>query len=167
MAHSDITVLRKTREQEIENLFATQAVLRRRAEELSGGLREMQDEKEGLEQQLQLAVMNSDLLEDWVRENAGKKRRDEVDVDDIFEPCDPLSKQLIECTAADMAVEDTFYSLDKSVQEGAIPLDMYLKSIRALSREQFFHRATSVEVRASQVRSRVAAMSARASRQAS
>ncbi|CAA7390594.1 unnamed protein product [Spirodela intermedia] len=166
-AHSEIIATRKSREQEIENLFATQAVLRRRAEELSSGLREMHDEKEGLEQQLQLALMNSDLLEGWVRENAGKKRRDELDVDELFEPCDLLSKQLIECTAADMALEDTFYSLDKSVQEGAIPLDMYLKSIRALSREQFFHRATSAKVRASQGHSKIAAKSARAPRQAS
>ncbi|CAA6655358.1 unnamed protein product [Spirodela intermedia] len=59
-----------------------------------------------------------------------QEAEDELDVDELFEPCDPLSKQLIECTAADMALEDTFYSLDKSVQEGAIPLDMYLKSIR-------------------------------------
>uniref|UniRef100_A0A1D1XJ06 Protein ELC n=1 Tax=Anthurium amnicola TaxID=1678845 RepID=A0A1D1XJ06_9ARAE len=165
--HAEIVSLRKNRELEMEGLFATQAALRRREEELSRGLRGMQEEKEGLEQQLQLVLMNTDVLEGWVRDNEGKKRRDEVDVDQVFEPCDPLSRQLMECTAADLAVEDTVYSLDKAVQEGAIPFDMYLKNIRALSREQFFHRAISAKVRAAQVQAQAGSMAARAPQYAS
>ncbi|MQL93347.1 hypothetical protein Taro_025996 [Colocasia esculenta] len=162
MVHADTFALRKSREVEMEGLFGTQAVLRRRDDELSSGLREMQDEKEALEQQLQLVLMNTDVLEGWMRENQGKKRMDEIHVDEIFELSDPLSKQLTECTAADLAVEDTIYSLDKAVQEGAVPFDMYLKNIRILSREQFFHRATATKVRAAQVQAQVTNMAARA-----
>ena len=163
LVQSDIASLQKSREREVENLFANQATLKRRSEEIAFGLREMMDEKEGLEQLLQLSVINSDLLGNWVRENSGKVK-EEVNIDDIFEPCDGLSGQLLECTAADMAVEDTLYSLDRSAQEGAIPFDAYLKNVRALCREQFFHRVVAVRVKATQVQSQITSMANRARR---
>ncbi|PKI68743.1 hypothetical protein CRG98_010800 [Punica granatum] len=132
-------------------------------EQLNRGLREMQDEKEGLEQQLQMVLMNGDVLDDWLRENEGKaKLGSSLDVDDAFECADLLSKQMVECTAVDLAIEDTVYSLDKAIQEGAIPFDQYLRNVRLLSREQFFHRATGIKVRAVQMQAQVASMAARA-----
>lgn len=161
--HSDIGVLRKVREAEMEGLFNAQAVLRQREELLAKGLREMYDEKEGLEQQLQMVLMNTDVLEAWLRENEGKlKKLRKVDVDDAFEPCDTLSKQMLESTASDLAIEDIIYSLDKAVQEGSIPFDQYLRNVRLLSREQFFHRATNAKVRAAQMQAQVSSMAARA-----
>ncbi|CAA7398945.1 unnamed protein product [Spirodela intermedia] len=162
VVHADMVALRKTREVETEELMSTQGVLRRREDELRRGLRDMQGEKEGLEQQLQVMLMNADVLEQWLRENEGKKKGHDVDAEELFEPCDPFSKQLIECTAVDLAAEDAIYSLDTAVREGAIPLDLYLKNIRVLSREQFFHRATSKRVRAAQVEAQVSGMAATA-----
>ncbi|KAK1412250.1 hypothetical protein QVD17_33343 [Tagetes erecta] len=162
--HSDVVQLRKTREGEMEGMFSAQSVLRQRGEEVSNGLREMQDEKEGLEQQLQMVLMNTDVLEGWLRENEGKLGRglSDLDVDDAIVPLDSLSKQMLECTASDLAIEDVVYALDKSVQEGCIPFDLYLKNIRFLSREQFFHRATAGKVRAIQMQSQVTSMASRA-----
>ncbi|XP_051121401.1 protein ELC-like isoform X2 [Andrographis paniculata] len=163
--NGDIKNMRKSREGEMEGLFATQAVLRKREEDLTKGLKEMQDEKEALEQQLQMVLMNSDVLEGWIRENESKLRGNDVgniDIDECFEPCDALSKQMMDCTALDLAVEDTIYALDKAVQEGAVPFDQYLRNVRLLAREQFFHRATSSKVRAIQMQAQVASMAARA-----
>ncbi|KAI3818605.1 hypothetical protein L1987_12418 [Smallanthus sonchifolius] len=158
--HSDVMQLRKTREAEMEAMFSAQAVLRRQEEELSKGLREMLDEKEGLEQQLQMVLMNTDVLEGWVSENEEKLGGDSsnFDADDAIVPSDSLSKQMLECTASDLAIEDVVYALDKSVQDGSIPFDLYLKNIRLLSREQFFHRATSGKVRAVQMQAQVTSM---------
>ncbi|CAN1121358.1 Protein ELC-like [Linum perenne] len=99
MAHGDMSQLRKTREAEMEGLFNGQAVLRRE-EDANRGLKELQDEKEGLEAQLQVVLMNSDVLESWVRENERmvKGKLGEVDVDSAFECMDSLSKQMLECT---------------------------------------------------------------------
>lgn len=158
---SDIGVLRKTREGEMEGVVSVQAALREREERIGRGVREMQGEKEALEQQLQMVSMNTDVLESWLRENGGKVKN--VDVDDAFECCDVLSKQMIECTAADLAIEDVVYALDKAVQEGSIAFGQYLRNVRLLSREQFLHRATNSKVRAAQMGAQISSMAARAS----
>ncbi|OMP09157.1 hypothetical protein CCACVL1_00184 [Corchorus capsularis] len=165
MVHGDIVGMRKAREVEMEGLFSAQAVLRRREEEINRGLKEMQDEKEALEQQLQIVLMNTDVLDSWVRDNEGKMKnlgKTNVDVDDAFNCADVLSKQMLDCTAADLAIEDVVYSLDKAVQEGAVSFDQYLRNVRSLSREQFFHRAIAAKVRAAQMQAQVASMAARA-----
>ncbi|KNA23188.1 hypothetical protein SOVF_027170 [Spinacia oleracea] len=165
MVHGDVVGLRKKREAEMEGLFSAQATLRQREEQINKGLKEMFDEKEGLEQQLQMVLTNADVLEGWLRENEEKmsKLGSNFDVDDAFEPCDTLSKQMIEASASDLAIEDVIYSLDKAVQDGVIPFDQYLKNVRLLSRDQFFHRATSVKVRAAQMQAHVASMASRTS----
>ncbi|KAB2594875.1 protein ELC-like [Pyrus ussuriensis x Pyrus communis] len=164
MVHGDMAGLRKTREAEIEGLFNAQAVLRQRSEQLNKGLKEMVDEKEGLERQLQMVLMNLDVLEAWLRENEGKTRgRLDGDVDDAFECIDPLSKQMLDCTASDLAIEDVVYSLDKALQDGSIAFEEYLKNVRSLSRKQFYHRATAAKVRAVQMQSQVANMASRLS----
>uniref|UniRef100_A0A2P2IPG8 Uncharacterized protein MANES_11G009300 n=1 Tax=Rhizophora mucronata TaxID=61149 RepID=A0A2P2IPG8_RHIMU len=164
--HGDILQLRKAREAEMEALFSAQSVLRRREEEINKGLKEMLDEKEGLEAQLQIVLMNTDVLESWVKENYDGKMKvnfdGELDVDSVLECADVLSKQMLDCTAADLAIEDVVYSLDKAVQEGAVPFDQYLRNVRLLSREQFFQRATAAKVRAVQMQAQVASMAARA-----
>ncbi|XP_040994895.1 protein ELC-like [Juglans microcarpa x Juglans regia] len=165
LVHGDMTTMRKAREAEMEGLFNAQAMLWHREEQLKKGLNEMHDEKEGLEQQLQMMLMNTDMLEAWLRENEAKLRnlRPNVDVDDAFEIIDVPSKQMLECAASDLAIEDVVYSLDKAVQEGAIPFDQYLRNVRLLSREQFFHRATATKMRAAHMQAQVAHMAARIS----
>ncbi|CAK7336429.1 unnamed protein product [Dovyalis caffra] len=162
--HGDMLQLRKTREAEMESLFTAQAVLRRREEDVNKGLKELRDGMEVLESQLQVVLMNTDVLEAWVRQNEGKVKgvTKDIDVDNAFECVDVLSQQMLECTSVDMAIEDVVYSLDKAVQEGAMPFDQYLRNVRLLSREQFFNRATAAKVRAAQMQAQVASMAARA-----
>ncbi|CAK8576852.1 unnamed protein product [Lathyrus sativus] len=161
MVHNDVTSLRKTREAEMESLFGLQGVLKQREEVLDKGVKEMREEMEGLEQQLQMVLMNTDVLEGWLRDNQGKKLESLENVEDAFECVDVLSKQMLDCTAADLAIEDTLYALDKGVQVGAVPFDQYLRSVRVLSREQFFQRATAAKVRAAQLQAQVANIAAR------
>ncbi|KAG6404420.1 hypothetical protein SASPL_136666 [Salvia splendens] len=166
--NGDVRDMRKGSEGQMEGMLGAQAVLRRREEELRRGLKEMLDEKEALEQQLQVVLMNADVLEGCVRDNEGKLEGgnvESIDLDEAFVLCDALSKQRLDCAASDMAVEDTVYALDKAVQEGVMPFDQYLRNVRLLSREQFFHRATASKVRAVQMQAQVASMASRTSMQ--
>lgn len=157
----EVAEMRKAKEMEMDKLANVQGLLRQREETCKKGLRELYQEKEALEQQLQTVLTNTDVLETWLKHNT--KPDTDVDIDNSFEPCDALSKQLLECTSCDLALEDLLYSLDKAVQEGVIPVDMYLKHVRTVSREQFLHRATAVKVRAAQAQLQVAAIAGRAS----
>ncbi|XP_031503053.1 protein ELC-like [Nymphaea colorata] len=212
MLHSDTVALRKSREAETDSVVRAQRELKRRGRQIDEGLRQMMDEKEGLEQLLQKVLMNTDLLGTWLREK-GEKNMLVIDddegrtqdfhgrmkqfnsrfgwarikhnvffflfswlgwghgpsgppplsaPDDVFEPCDPLSRQMLECIAFDRAIEDTFYSLDEAMRQGVIPFDAYMRNIRALSREQFLHRATSAKVMAAQMQSVITSMASRA-----
>ncbi|XP_042496057.1 protein ELC-like [Macadamia integrifolia] len=162
--HVDAEGLRKNREAGMEGLFDLQVILRQRDELLSMELRKFQEEKEGLEQELQMIMIDTDMLESWLRENGrrGGKAKS-VEVEEVFELCDGLSRQMLECTAADLAIEDVIYTLDESVQEGSVPFDQYMRNIRSLSREQFFHRATATKARELQMQSQVANMATRIS----
>ncbi|KMZ69376.1 hypothetical protein ZOSMA_215G00100 [Zostera marina] len=160
--NGDLFEARKKVKGEMDALFGVQAELKTRGETLNCGIGEMHREIEGLEQQLQLVMMNADVLESWVKENSCKMKISDVDkVDGMFETHDGLSRQLLEQTSADLAVEDTVYALDRALQDGAIPFDKYVKTIRTLSREQFFCRATIAKVNAAQLQSRVANMAGR------
>lgn len=143
----------------MDELMTIQAQLKQRDDHLKHGIRDMQKEKETLEEQLQVILTNTDVLENWLRINDKPDRK--VEVDDVFEPSDGLSKQMLDCTSADLAVEDILYSLDKAVQEGSISVDIYLKHVRSLAREQFFHRAISTKIREAQLQTQVDKMAAR------
>ncbi|KFK25620.1 hypothetical protein AALP_AA8G138200 [Arabis alpina] len=163
MIHGDLVLMRTGREAEAEELLSLQGGLKRREEEINMGLKEMVEEKETLEQQLQVIAMNSEFLDSWIRENQGKAKSllVDLDVDDAFECNETLSKQMLDCTALDLAIEDVVYSIDKSFRDGLVPFDQYLRNVRLLSREQFFYRATAAKVSAVQMEAQVASIAAR------
>jgi ESCRT-I complex subunit TSG101 len=165
MAYADAAALRTDREAEVDALFAAQAELRHRGGLVADGVRRMGEEKEALEQCLQDVMMATDVTESWVMENS--RRGDTQAADDAIQPADVLSRQMIDCTAGDLALEDTIYALDKAIQEGSVPFDSYLRSVRALARDQFFHRALSAKVHSAQQQAKVASMAARAPQYAS
>ncbi|KAG6548231.1 hypothetical protein Mapa_010282 [Marchantia paleacea] len=159
--HRDMNTMVRRANADMDELFNTQVILNERIEIVDQGFHEMQREKELLEEELQLYMTNTVEIESWLRHNDGD--RSELDIDRVFEPCDALSNQLLENTAADLAIEDILYSLDRAVQEGVIPWDNYYKTVRSLSREQFYLRATCAKVKAAQRHHQVEGMAFRAS----
>ncbi|XP_020266620.1 LOW QUALITY PROTEIN: protein ELC-like [Asparagus officinalis] len=130
------------RGREMEAVVSAQAELRKPGRRRFGrGVREMTGRRRPLSMQLQLVLMN-DVLEDVVRtmreEGGGNSF---VDSDGVFEMADGFSRQMAECTAAELAAEDYgFISLNKAVQEGAEPFEMYFEECDGAVEEQFFHR---------------------------
>lgn len=151
-------------EVEMDELFSTQVHLNQRKEQVEQGFRDMQQEKESLEEQLQLYMTNTDIVEAWLRENE-RGEKSEQSFDGILQPVDDISRQLLESTAADLTIEDVLYSLDRAMQDGSVPWEAYYKAVRQLSREQFYHRATCLKVAAVQRHLQVERMAARASQQ--
>jgi len=61
---------------------------------------------------------------------------------------EPLYGQIVKCFAEDAALGDAIYHLGEGLRLGLIPsLDLYLKKVRNLSRQQFYLRATMIKAR--------------------
>jgi ESCRT-I complex subunit TSG101 len=105
----------------------------------------------------------TDIIEAWVAQNRkGAADAADAEAEGAIQPADTLSRQMLECTAADRALEDAIYALDRAVQEGSVPFDGYLRSVRALAREQFFQRVLCTKINGAQQQAQVARMAARA-----
>ncbi|KQK02186.1 protein ELC-like [Brachypodium distachyon] len=166
-AYADAAALRTAREAEVDTLFAVQAELRARGDMVGDGVRRIAEEKEALERRLQDVMMATDVTEAWVAQNRKGSAAHDTDADGAIQPADALSRQMLDCTATDLALEDTIYALDKAVQDGSVPFDGYLRSVRALAREQFFQRVLCTKVNNAQQQAHVARMAARAPQYAS
>uniref|UniRef100_A0A2P2QP05 SB domain-containing protein n=1 Tax=Rhizophora mucronata TaxID=61149 RepID=A0A2P2QP05_RHIMU len=85
----------------------------------------------------------SDLLINWLRVTDGKSLSPSLtvaDSDEAFEAVDENSKLVIDCLAADRAIDDLIDALDKALEQQVLNIDAYTKQVRALAREQFYSR---------------------------
>ena len=66
----------------------------------------------------------------------------------IVEAEEPLYGQIVKSYAEDAAISDAIYHLGEGFRTGLFPsLDLYLKKVRNLSRQQFYLRATMIKAR--------------------
>ena len=136
-------------------------------EDIERSLREMRAERGAWEHRIGGMQAATVALEEWVSENEGKVsgvggveggeegaegvERKETDIADAaFRPEDPLSEQILEEMAKDLALEDAMDCLDEALSAKQIELEPYLELIRELSKEQFFARATTMVARKEQ-----------------
>eukprot|EP00898_Chlorokybus_atmophyticus_P008304 jgi/Chlat1/8475/Chrsp80S07882 len=136
---------------ELRSITETKQTLASRTASLEQGIKDLRLEKERLEKALQSFKASTSDIEMWML--AHDRRPEDVAVDDVFVPADPLSKQVLDACAEDLAVDDVVYALDRALQQGRIEPDWYLKTVRSMSREQFFQRATAIKARATQMHS--------------
>lgn len=69
------------------------------------------------------------------------KEGEDINPDEVYGPTQPLFKQLLDAYAEENAVVDAIYYTGEGLRAGVISLDVFLKSIRELSRRQFMLRA--------------------------
>mmetsp|Transcript_29199 Transcript_29199/g.41092 ORF Transcript_29199/g.41092 Transcript_29199/m.41092 type:complete len:494 (-) Transcript_29199:1288-2769(-) len=106
---------------------------------------QMQQYKNELEQYEALLEANDMQATEFLNAN----EMVEVDVDTIVGTTDPLTNQVLELVSEDSAIEDTLYYLNRALESNSIDLDTFLKSFRALSKQQFYARSTAKKAAAS------------------
>lgn len=153
LVHKDLESLGRATEDEVNALLTLQADLRRRAEAIGFALRALEEEKEGVQLNLQRVLENVHALEKWGRENGNRKAPDggEVDVDNVFVSRSNLSAELLRWQTADRAIDDVDSKLEKMLQDGSLPFRLYLESLHALATRQFLIRASWIIIQAAQV----------------
>lgn len=124
----EIEVLKKTSNDLNRGKIQLDEMKTRMAKEISE-LTEAKNKLQELDDQLQEFIVKYD------------KEGEEINPDEVYGPTQPLFKQLLEAYAEENAVVDAIYYTGEGLRKGVISLDVFLKSVRELSRRQFMLRA--------------------------
>lgn len=144
----DMATLTAEAEEQTEQLSKMQAEMVSRAEIANGMVSELEREKLMLTERVKELAVEADVVMNWLRvhdreawsaatgdevENAFEITHGDGGVGD--------SKTVVDCLAADKATEDLMYALDEAVERGVVSFQAYIRQVRVLAREQFYHRA--------------------------
>jgi len=129
-----------------QQLQAEIEVLKQTSNDLNRGKIQLDNMKVRMEQEItdlteakqKLSELDEQLQEFIVRYD---KEGEEINPDEVYGPTQPLFKQLLDAYAEENAVVDAIYYTGEGLRAGVISLDVFLKSIRELSRRQFMLRA--------------------------
>ncbi|GMI98735.1 hypothetical protein like AT2G38830 [Hibiscus trionum] len=149
MLHYDMVALQAGTFEEIEWLSLLQEELKRRDSFTTSMINEMDMERKSLKERAKDWAEETDRLVNWLRVNDGRAvmglDTGDIGVEDVFE-MDETSRERLETSAADLAIEDVLYKLDKALELEAVSFDSYIKQVRSLAREQFFHRHKEMDL---------------------
>ena len=109
---------------DIDLQFEHQLQLTESQEKVTRGVQSLEKLKEDLERTLQKVASQTTSLTLWLDENEAHAA---VDPDLIVIPADALSKQAIDALADVQATEDALYYMDRALNNGEIPLQIFLK----------------------------------------
>lgn len=133
---------------ELQTLHSTNKELLDGQEEIGA----MEAELDAKVAQIETCLQDLSLEETSLRQaihEIDKMAPEALDTDQgILKTQEPLYAQIVKCFAEDAALGDAIYHLGEGLRCGLIPsLEVYLKKVRNLSRQQFYLRATMIKAR--------------------
>ncbi|KMT10264.1 hypothetical protein BVRB_5g120210 [Beta vulgaris subsp. vulgaris] len=132
--YDDLAVSDIQNRHEIEKWSNKQAKLQERGNKIDHLISTLEEEHENLENRVVELRDYHDKLLDWVRNNKDAALVAQLEI--IGD-----KSKMVDCKAEYNAIDDVIYALDKALEQGVMSLDVYMKNIRVLAREQFFLRA--------------------------
>jgi ESCRT-I complex subunit TSG101 len=126
------------------SLIQTQQELRNGQQKLKAMLERLDMEQSELET---IVTRYQDKRDEFERVLAAMPADDQLPIDKAIETSTPLHRQLLNCYVQDCVIDDSIYYLGQALKKGVIGLDVYLKHVRELSRDQFLARATMQKCR--------------------
>lgn len=126
-------------------------VLRKTQEDLNKGKANLEGMTKRLDDEIVQVQTNIDQLKakDTEIDEAISKldEQENLPIDEAIVPTAPLYRQLFNAFAEENATEDAIYYVGEGLRRGVIDLDVFLKQVRSISREQFMLRATMQKCR--------------------
>lgn len=138
-----MTSTQKEAAEQTQALQQQQEELKKRRQELLDKEKEIKTAEANLTRSVAEVQEKTVAAQQWLDLN---DKKEEVPVDELVAPKDTWSKQLLDSTARDMATDDCIYLLDMALSDSRISAEHYLKHLRKLARDQFFHRALSLKI---------------------
>ncbi|CAL1356973.1 unnamed protein product [Linum trigynum] len=150
MLHYDLAALTAETETETESLQIKREELRDREDIIASLVIGLEHECRSLTDNVTELKKQAEELEGWLmRLRASGSPGTCNDDGGGFEAADEESEMVIQNLAADRAVEDVVCELGKAIEEEGEPVSVgaYMRQVRALSREQFWHRDAVLRLR--------------------
>lgn len=131
---------------EIESLTKIQTDLEESKRSMNANLTQMQTTLNDLGRSVdELSLLEADLT---AKSNKLEDDTDPLDIDSAVTVPYPLMSQLTAAHAEDAAIDDSIYYLGDGLRAGVLDTDSFLKSVRNISRRQFFLKLTVSKCRA-------------------
>jgi len=104
-------------------------------------------QKDNLEKQINEATRRLGELDVWL---AQKENQEEPDPNELIQPMNVWSQQLLESEAESQAIDDLLYYLEAGLRESRISVEAFLQETRKLSRKQFMCKALANKIKREQ-----------------
>eukprot|EP00731_Ephydatia_muelleri_P029852 Em0021g375a len=140
-----LTQALETSQDEMESLIKAQDALKEGSRKLNSMLEEMEQKQREADAAIELLRTKNGELESVL--DVLKSQPEQLNIDEAVTGTNKLYNQILELYAEENAIDDTIYYLGESLRKGIIPLDVFLKHVRELSRQQFMARATIMKAR--------------------
>ncbi|XP_057517136.1 protein ELC-like [Amaranthus tricolor] len=128
---------------EIERLSNEQIELQKRSYDLDEKICREENERDFLEKRVMEIKEYNEKLFDWLRKYEKMSPTMENVANQIF----GKKKKIIDCLIEDDALDDVICALDKGLDEGFVSLDVYIREVRRLARDQFYQRAMRLKLK--------------------
>ncbi|KAM7257832.1 hypothetical protein ACFE04_013573 [Oxalis oulophora] len=139
--HYDVATIRSKAEEEIDHLVKIQAEMISRIQVTDTIIEKFEQERFKLKELSGNLANGADVIFNWIRANDPKSILiSEVDEEQAYEGVDDDSEKVIDFVAASKSIDDLIYAMDKAFENGVMSLEIYIKQVRVLAREQFMHK---------------------------
>ena len=115
-------------------------------------IQEYQTIQNTLQHQLRMVDQKTDEIQQWLQDatntttNASTDHHEPKCMDDIVTTSNPIQEMMIEYEAEHSTISDTLYFLDKALYEQTISMDVHLKHVRTLAKQQFYGKAHFIKL---------------------
>ena len=136
-----------TKQAEIQNLEKMEEELTMGKHQLESTLHRLDCENQELDRICTSLQSEKNGLELALTKFENSDETTEDSIDEKIVTVTPLFKQIVSCYSEELAISDAIYYLSEALRKDQLDCDSFLKQVRALSRKQFFLRATMQKAR--------------------
>ena len=108
-------------------------------------IQSMKEEKANLEANISLLEQKNTEMDATIAKMETDSAN--MNIDEAVVTTMPIHAQILDLYAEESAIEDTLYYLTEGLRREVVELDVFLKSVRKMSRKQFMLRATLLKAR--------------------
>ncbi|KAL6641679.1 hypothetical protein ACP70R_019860 [Stipagrostis hirtigluma subsp. patula] len=135
----DTAAFRGRVDKDIQAMASVQASLRARGDAMARAVRELEEERMRLERAVTASLGHRGQLISWLQQASHCHA---ADAGAVLEPRTVAGDvaRWLESRASELAVDDAMDALGHALEDGALGFNEYMKRVKILAREQFFHR---------------------------